>query len=166
MRKMETENRENAEQKQEQTVKLVNLTVGESLFFLFVGLALFLVASVLCLTGKLVENFDKIGVFWVSGLFFLGLCSVKNTIFEAKIKKVSSNAVLIILSTGQVFTCRKIEKLLNQASGNKDPLLLKWGVKKMVRRLENYGYVERNSKIVPGYKITDKGLNLIRIYKF
>jgi hypothetical protein len=161
MKEVETENGQNKGERRK-PFRIINLTIIEWLLFFIAGV-IFLFGVFLFIIEELKDSFYLLAIIQVA---ILAILSIKNEVLETKIRKATYNTILEELSKGEELTCRKIEKLLNQASGNKDPLLLKWGVKKMVRRLENYGYVERNSKIVPGYKITDKGLNLIRIYKF
>lgn len=162
MKEVDTENGQNKGERRK-TFRIINLTIIELLLFCIAGVIVFLFGVFLFIVEELKDSFYLLAIIQVA---ILAILSIKNEVFETKIRKATYNTILEQLSKGEELTCRKIEKLLNQASGNKDPLLLKWGVKKMVRRLENYGYVERNSKIVPGYKITDKGLNLIRTDKF
>lgn len=156
---METKEQENKQQiKEQEDFKFFYLTMNQAIFVVITGVILILM---MVFSGKMgfIENFIWIFMFWIG----IAICSIRNTFLESQIKKSEFNAVLDLVSKQENLTARKIQKILDENSEEtKDILLKKWGAKKMVKRLENYGFLDINGKIVPGYKITEKGLELLK----
>ena len=141
--------------------KLINLTKGEKIFFIFVGCLVILKIVISTNTQS-----DLVVLVLVIGS--IGFCSIENNYYESKIEE-NFNLILSILAKGEKLSWKEVKVKVEATpiKGNEDFLLVKWKYYKMVQRLEYLGFIETEIDCLEEqprgfYKITDKGLQLAK----
>ena len=141
--------------------KLINLTKGEKIFFMFAGCLVILKIAIS-------TNTQSDLAVMVVLIALMGFYSIENNYYESKIEE-NFNLILSILAKEEKLSRKqlKVKVEATPIKGNEDFLLIKWKYYKMVQKLVDLGFIETEidfSEERPKgfYKITDKGLQLAK----